>query len=70
MDGISVDAIGTAAGRVWHYLHRHGRSRLAAVRRDVDMPEPVVYMAIGWLAREGKLDVERESRFFYVSLKG
>jgi hypothetical protein len=54
----SVNAIGTAAGEVWHLLKEKGRMSLRALERGVPEPRPRVLMAIGWLAREGKLALE------------
>ncbi|HLJ62077.1 MAG TPA: winged helix-turn-helix domain-containing protein [bacterium] len=67
---MTVHAIGAAAGKIWHVLHQHGgHVRLTNVRREVAMPESLVYMALGWLAREGKLDLRQQGRVIYVGLK-
>ncbi len=68
----SIDAhtVGTAAGEVWTYLkQRGGHARLAAVKREVALSEPLLYMAMGWLAREGKLETRQDARVAYVMLK-
>ena len=54
----SVDAVGLAAGEVWRLLKEKGRMNLRALERGVREPRPRVLMAIGWLAREGKLGLE------------
>ncbi len=54
----SVGAIGLAAGEVWQLLKQKGRLNLRAIERGVAEPRPRVLMAIGWLAREGKLGLE------------
>ncbi len=54
----SVDAIGLAAGEVWQILKQKGPMNLRALERGVPGPRPRVLMAIGWLAREGKLSLE------------
>ncbi len=58
----TVQTIGGTAGHVWHFLRRNGKSSLAAVKGAIKAPEPMVHMAIGWLAREGKIDLHREGR--------
>jgi hypothetical protein len=64
------DDIGTAAGVVWHYLDEHGASALSALKRGSRLADPLVLMAIGWLAREGKIDLLRSRRGMQVSLRG
>jgi len=59
----TLQAIGTTAGQVWHFLrNRNGKSSLAAIKGAIKAPEPMVHMAIGWLAREGKIDLHQERR--------
>ena len=43
-------------------LHGQGWQTLAAVKKGVDQPADVTLMAIGWLAREGKLDFTTSGR--------
>lgn len=50
------DRIGEVAGFVWDFLEAEGESSVTAVTEAVDVPATKVYMAIGWLAQEGKLE--------------
>jgi hypothetical protein len=61
--------IGAAAGVVWHYLDEHGASALSALKRGSRLADPLVFMALGWLAREGKIDLLRSHRSIQVSLR-
>ncbi len=61
--------IGRTAGIVWSYLKDHGSSSLSRVEKGVDAPRGVVFMAIGWLAREGKLEFAEEKRSIQVRLR-
>ena len=63
-----VDEIGTTAGTVWGFLVRGGPVSLSAVEKGVDAPRTQVYMALGWLAREGKIAVDREERSIRIQL--
>jgi hypothetical protein len=65
---ISTQAIGETAGAVWQYLKNHGKSTIRTVEREVEAPAGMVPMAIGWLAREGKLEVGQERRSVYAWL--
>ena len=47
--------IGEAAGRIWQYLAQHGAATLPQLQRGTTLPERLVHMGVGWLAREGKL---------------
>jgi hypothetical protein len=59
---VYMDDIGTTAGKVWSFLTAHGKVSLSALEKGVDEPRSLVYMAIGWLAREGKVTIQREER--------
>jgi len=59
---VNVEKVGETAGAVWQYLHQNGKATLSAVERNVKAPKPVVHMAVGWLAREGKLALVEENR--------
>jgi len=58
----SVQAIGDTAGQVWRFLRSKGKSSLNAVERGIKAPKPLVDMAVGWLAREGKVELRQEKR--------
>ena len=61
--------IGKTAGKVWAFLRDHGKTSLSGVEKSVDAPRGVVVMAIGWLAREGKLEFGQENRSTQVWLR-
>jgi hypothetical protein len=64
----SVAFIGETSGKVWQYLRKNGTSTLTAIEKGVKAPASAVYMALGWLAREGKVAIEQEKRSVKVSL--
>ena len=54
--------IGDLAGRIWHYLSTKGEVSYAVLRREIvgeEYPMPDVYLssALGWLAREKKVQM-------------
>ena len=63
------DQIGETAGLVWHLLKSDGAHTLAKLSKSIDAPPNVVMHAIGWLAREGKIDFEENGRTRLVSLR-
>ena len=64
-----VDQIGEAAGLVWQALQNEGPLSLAKLVKSVDQPRDLVMQAIGWLAREDKLDIDENARGKAISLR-
>ena len=60
--------IGEAAGRIWQYLAQHGAATLPQLQRGTTLPERLVHMGVGWLAREGKLGFGQERGSLKLSL--
>lgn len=65
---LTSESIGEAAGIVWQCLSDDGPQSLAKLKKGVDAPADVVLAAIGWLAREGKLSFETNSKAVTISL--
>ena len=61
--------IGETAGHIWHTLEEEGSLGLAALKKQIDAPDPILHMALGWLAREDKIAIIAEGRGFRVQLK-
>jgi hypothetical protein len=66
---ITSAEIGRVAGDVWGVLDRDGTQTVAAVKKAVDAPADVVAAAIGWLAREDKLEFSASGRAVKISLR-
>ncbi len=64
-----VDRIGESAGVVWRYLHTSGPVPLTTLARDVDLSRDLLMQAIGWLAREDKLEIIETKRKKSIALK-
>lgn len=52
------DLIGNYAGAVWEALSTSGKSTFKEVKKATKLKDKEMYLAIGWLAREGKLAFE------------
>jgi hypothetical protein len=61
--------IGEAAGRIYQYLDKHGATALMNLPQRVKLRTPIAAMAIGWLAREGKLTFVKSGRVMRVDLR-
>ena len=63
-----VKSIGEAAGSVWKILGSKGRIALTTLPKLLDQDNALVQQGIGWLAREHKVEFEKEGRALYVKL--
>jgi len=72
MDATSggVQQIGETAGAVWRTLAEQGPQSLAKIVERVGGNRDLVMQAIGWLAREGKLEIAETKRGRIISLRG
>jgi hypothetical protein len=66
---VYTETIGKTAGKIWQHVHEHGKTSLSGLEKAVKAPRGVVFMAVGWLAREGKLEFGQEKRTTQVWLK-
>jgi hypothetical protein len=66
-----VASIGETAGEVWRVLSENEPEPLALTKlvKAVDEPRDTVMQALGWLAREDKIDIVEEGRQRVVSLR-
>jgi len=62
--------IGDAAGKVWQYLEAQGSRSVSQIQRDTRLSQSLTYLALGWLAREGKVRFAQERRALLVGLEG
>jgi len=63
------DDIGTAAGTIWQYLHGRGQTTAGKLNQATRLSYPLLFMGIGWLAREGKLNLVKDKRSLLISLR-
>jgi len=62
--------IGQVAGKVWRTLDDQGAQSLAALKKSTSATDDLVVAAVGWLAREDKLEfATRDGRLVKVSLQ-
>lgn len=66
---LTSDEIGPTAGLVWQTLNDKGGQTVAALKKSVDAPGDLVMAAVGWLAREGKLEFDASGRTVKISLR-
>jgi Winged helix-turn-helix domain (DUF2582) len=65
---VGNEQIGETAGTVWQTLCKRGPLTFSVLMEEVDVPESLFFMAIGWLAREHKLRIEPADGDYLVRL--
>ena len=63
------EEIGRIAGEIWHLLNERGEMSLSSVVMALNTTQSTAYMALGWLAREDKLEFVKKQRGIVVRLK-
>jgi len=53
---------GENAGKIWYVLHTQGESDILHISKLAQMDERDTYYALGWLAREGKINTKTSGR--------
>ncbi len=64
-----VPEIGETAGVIWERLSSNGDSTVAKLVKEVDQSRDVVMQALGWLAREEKVEIVEKGRSRIVRLR-
>jgi hypothetical protein len=64
-----IVAVGELAGKVWRHLAAEGEQPLSQVAVALGEPDDRVTLAVGWLAREGKILLRSESGAILIALK-
>ena len=64
-----TDQIGTTAGAVYRHLETKGEATVSQLQKSVKAPNPsLIPMAIGWLAREGKISEHQVGKAVRIRL--
>ena len=59
---MEINNIGINAGVIWNTLNANGKMTEAKLKKESGLAGAEFYAALGWLAREGKLNVVVETR--------
>lgn len=63
-----ITEIGITAGDIWHYLDKHGSASLNDLVRSIKKPRELLLMSLGWLAREGHVQLGDEKTGYTARL--
>ena len=64
-----VANIGKVAGIVWRVLSEKGPLNMTKLVKVIGEPRDTAMLALGWLAREGKINIDDDARNRMVSLQ-
>ena len=65
---MNVEIIGEWAGKAWTALNEQGALSMKGLKKATKLKEKELYAAIGWLAREGKLNISEAEEEIMTSL--
>jgi hypothetical protein len=57
-----------AAGKTWRFLGQNGQTSVTQLAKSLKEKDELVLQALGWLAREDKIDYTVKNRRTFVSL--
>ena len=64
-----IPKIGETAGKVWEFLEEKGEATMTQIKKGVKADPNLILQAIGWLAREDKLQIQKKERYIIYTLK-
>lgn len=60
--------VGTNAGKIWRLLAERGDMSIRKIGEVTHCKESLIFLALGWLARENKIRFRDDSDMLYVEL--
>lgn len=63
------ETIGNTAGQVWEYLSNNDEATLASLKKDLSLKSDEATLALGWLAREDKVEFTKKGASVKVRLR-
>ncbi len=58
-----------APGQVWEYLSGKGECSVSKIKKETKMPDSLIYIGLGWLAKEEKVVLRRDGGTIRAALK-
>ena len=62
------DDIGLVAGTIWQYLDQHGDTNTIQIKVDLGYSNTQIFLGLGWLLREDKIQLTRQNNITQVKL--
>jgi len=64
-----ITEIGIVAGEIWHFLDKNGEVTFSKLVGGIERPRELILMSLGWLAREGHVQVRFEDNDYKINLR-
>jgi len=64
-----ITKIGIVAGEIWDFLDKNTQATLSRIASEIDHPNDLLLMSIGWLAREGHVVLEQHENDYKIVLR-
>jgi hypothetical protein len=64
-----IQKVGETAGLIWQAIDSQGPLKATALKKLLKTNDMILNMALGWLAREDKIEMTASGRTFLVQLK-
>jgi hypothetical protein len=61
--------VGETAGKIWNLLSDEGPQTFPQLKKKLNGTGELLSFALGWLAREDKVDITQEKKIVKVALK-
>lgn len=63
-----VASLGFLAGDIFKYLEKHGEASLNDLKTELNQTPAMLQMAVGWLAREGQIQITKQGAGYLIRL--
>jgi Mn-dependent DtxR family transcriptional regulator len=63
------EIVGKTAGKVWELLKKNHEMTISQLPKALNQKDTVVYQAVGWLAREDKIEYHAKGNQTFLSAK-
>ncbi len=61
--------VGETAGAVWNLLNQDGPQTLGQLKKKLNGSAELMNFAVGWLAREDKVEITEDRKTFQIRLR-
>lgn len=63
-----MEVIGNNAGLIWNALNENKSMNFKDLKKVTKLKEKEMYLALGWLGREGKINMEEVEKDIVITL--
>lgn len=65
---MNIEIIGNNAGLIWNALNENKTMTVKDLKKATKLKEKPLYAALGWLARENKINIEETEEDLVITL--